>query len=542
MLSHVKRTAFSFFLCALLAAHASGIEISQDATAEETPAIEDTHLGSTVYGDWLFTGGFKSASFTGINPSYRIAQGDTLLVQLWGGLDFQQDIQVDAQGNIFIPKVGPVKVLGVQNSALNSVVLKSIKRVYKSNVEAYVTLVSSQTVKVFLSGLVNKPGLYEGQSADSVLRFIDQAGGIRKDLGSYRDIQVKRDGKTAYAIDLYAFIERGEMPDIQLHDGDVIFVSRKSGDVSIEGEVGFSGRYELKGSVGALAEVVNAVVENEKATHVTVVEPNGTEVNAHQYPIDDIAGVMVKPGTLIKVSSQLRAKSISIEVVGEHESQTEMVVPWGATLADLLNKVKYTNLSNKDAVQLFRKSVAERQKEMLNASLSSLEQSVLTARSSTKESAELRKAEAENVLQWIDKARKVQPRGQVLLTDGYDPAKVILQQGDRVVIPAKRNLVMIHGEVWFPTAITYSKGQSVKEYLAQAGGSTQDLDDANTLVMRPNGTFISANDDLGDRKLVNPGDEIFVLAKPDLKALQLTKDITQVIYQVAVSAAVVLAL
>ena len=41
---------------------------------------------------------------------------------------------------------------------------------------------------------------------------------------------------------------------------------------------------------------------------------------------------------------------------------------------------------------------------------------------------------------------------------------------------------------------------------------------------------------------IEPGDEIFVLAKPQIKSLQLTKDITQVIYQVAVSAAVVLAL
>jgi hypothetical protein len=50
------------------------------------------------------------------------------------------------------------------------------------------------------------------------------------------------------------------------------------------------------------------------------------------------------------------------------------------------------------------------------------------------------------------------------------------------------------------------------------------------------------NDDLGDEDEVSPGDEIFVLAKPDVKSLQITKDIMQVIYQVAVSAAVVLTL
>jgi hypothetical protein len=60
--------------------------------------------------------------------------------------------------------------------------------------------------------------------------------------------------------------------------------------------------------------------------------------------------------------------------------------------------------------------------------------------------------------------------------------------------------------------------------------------------MKPNGSFIDVNSDLSDEDEIQPGDEIFVLAKPDVKSLQLTKDITQVIYQVAVSAAVVLAL
>ena len=41
---------------------------------------------------------------------------------------------------------------------------------------------------------------------------------------------------------------------------------------------------------------------------------------------------------------------------------------------------------------------------------------------------------------------------------------------------------------------------------------------------------------------VNPGDEILVLPKLNLKSLQLIKDVTQILYQIAISAAVVLAL
>ncbi|EAT11625.1 polysaccharide export protein [Bermanella marisrubri] len=521
------------------------IDIQKDQESHQSNAIQSQAKGD-VFANWLFTGAFARTAFSGINPAYRISQGDSLLVQLWGGIDYQNETKVDAQGNIFIPKVGPVKVQGVNNADLNKVVLKSIKRVYKSNVEAYVTLMSSQTVKVFLSGMVNNPGLYEGQSADSILAFIDKAGGIREQMGSYRDIEVKRNGKTQTKIDLYQFIEQGRLPNIQLQDGDVIFVSPKVGDITITGEVGFEGRYEVIGNQTSLKSVLSAVAIKDSATHITIVEPHNSEgmkeVKAKQYRIGDTAGVTLRAGSSVKVSSQLRAKSISVEVIGEHDSEFEMVVPWGATLADLLGKVEYSALSNKNAIQLYRESVAKRQKDMLMASLQSLEQSVLTARSETTEAAKLRAAEAETILKWIDKAKQVEPRGQVLLADGYNPNEVILQQGDKVVIPSKTSLVMIHGEVLFPTAITYNADLDVEEYIGKAGGTTADIDDANILIMKPNGSFVDVNSDLSDEDVIAPGDEIFVLAKPDVKSLQLTKDITQILYQVAVSAAVVVAL
>lgn len=531
----------------IVTAKSNALSIEQNQTAEPITIIDS--YSNKLYGSWLFEGGFSQSSFSGINPQYHVSQGDTLLLQIWGGIDYQSEAKVDPQGNIFVPKVGPIKVQGVTNKELNKVVLKAVKRVYKSNVEAYVTLLSSQKVKVFLSGLVNKPGLYEGQSADSLLKFIDQAGGIRRDIGSLRSIALKRSNKTLFNLDLYDFIENGNMPAIQLQDGDVIFVAPKTGEITIEGDVGFSGKYELEQTTVDLSRVLKAVVPSEQATHVTIVESmvenktsNKKQVDAKQYALTEIKGIKVKAGALIKVSSQLRANSISVDVTGEHDSAYEMVLPWGASLKDLLSQIKYTRLSNESAVQLYRKSVASRQKDMLMASLAALEQSVLTARSATNEGAQLRKAEAEIIIQWIEKAKKVEPKGQVLLSDGYDASKIILQQGDRIVVPSKRNLVMVHGEVLFPTAIAYNQDLDTQDFINHAGGTTADVDDMNILIMKPNGTFKNMNDDLGDEDEVSPGDEIFVLAKPDVKSLQITKDIMQVIYQVAVSAAVVLTL
>jgi protein involved in polysaccharide export with SLBB domain len=179
---------------------------------------------------------------------------------------------------------------------------------------------------------------------------------------------------------------------------------------------------------------------------------------------------------------------------------------------------------------------------MLQASLTALEQSVLTARSGTNEAAQLRATEAETILQWIDKAKAISPKGQVILSKGYNPDEIILQQDDRVVVPIKRNLIMVHGEVLFPTAIAYENKMSINDFIAKAGGLVSDIDDMNILIMHPNGSFINVNDELKNHQTISPGDEIFVLAKPDKKGLQMTKDITQIMYQIAVSAAVILAL
>ena len=81
----------------------------------------------TVLGEQLFLGNFAQQAFSGFNPDYRIAVGDSVTLQMWGAYDFSQTMMVDAQGNLFIPQVGPVRVLGSANSQLNSVIGAAVK-------------------------------------------------------------------------------------------------------------------------------------------------------------------------------------------------------------------------------------------------------------------------------------------------------------------------------------------------------------------------------------------------------------------------------
>src|SRR5690606_10182444 len=132
------------------------------------------------------------AGATQFNPDYMVALGDRIHVRLWGAFDFDQALTVDPRGNIFLPHAGPVQVLGVRNQDLQRLVEAAVARTFRNNVYSYASLAAAQPVRVFVGGFVNRPGLYSGTSMDSLLHYLDQAGGIDPERGSFLNVQVKR--------------------------------------------------------------------------------------------------------------------------------------------------------------------------------------------------------------------------------------------------------------------------------------------------------------------------------------------------------------
>jgi protein involved in polysaccharide export with SLBB domain len=187
------------------------------------------------------------------------------------------------------------------------------------------------------------------------------------------------------------------------------------------------------------------------------------------------------------------------------------------------------------ALQLFRTSVARRQKEMLDTSLRALETNALTARSATREESLLRAQEATLVSRFVERARTVEPRGQVILGNREKAEDILLEDGDVLQIPEKSSIVMVHGEVTQPQAIAYDSRSTVGDYLRLAGGTTQKRSDARVLLIRQDGTFED-----GERAKPRPGDEIMVLPEVGSRSIEVTRGITQILYQIAIAAKVAL--
>ena len=496
----------------------------------------------TVLGEQLFLGNFAQQAFSGFNPDYRIAVGDSITLQMWGAYEFSQTMVVDAQGNLFIPQVGPVRVLGNANSQLNNVIGAAVKRVFQNNVNVYANLEASQPVKVFVTGFVRQPGLYNGLSSDSLLTYLDKAGGIDPERGSFLDIRLMRGGKVRQKVNLYDFLFDGRLERVQLHEGDTLLVGRRQSMVQFGGLVENPFMIEFAESDISLYKALNLANVLPEATHIRVTRNSGTVRNTEYFSIDEARNVVLRDGDAVEVTADKKQGTITVRVEGEHDSPQEYVLPFGTRLGVVLDQVTFNERSAADSISLERRSVKERQLAMLEQSLQSLETSVLTARSATNEEATLRTDEANLILQWVERAKSIEPRGQVVLGDMERARGLTLENGDFVRVPPIDALVMISGEVIIPNTVVFDVEKSLQDYINDAGGFTQNAEVSRILVMHQDGSFERVergtfSDEISAK--LQPGDQVMVLPRIDTKSMQIARDWTQILFQIALAAGVV---
>src|SRR5690606_20277864 len=134
----------------------------------------------------------------------------------------------------------------------------------------YTNLLTASPVAVFVTGGVQRPGRYAGIPSDSVLFFLDQAGGIDPDSGSYRHVKILRQGAVLEEADLYDFLLRGQLASTQFSDGDVILVERRGPVVEVQRPGRAPMLVELTSEQATGAEVLEIVAHDGRVNGVTV--------------------------------------------------------------------------------------------------------------------------------------------------------------------------------------------------------------------------------------------------------------------------------
>lgn len=543
----MKKILILFLSCIFCfgAVDVSQINSSENSnTTSSSQNIENNISKSTpaqipVFGAELFNGNFKNYTQRVYNPDYKIAVGDQISLKIWGAVEFEQILVVDSQGNIFIPKVGAVNLLGVKNSALVSVIKAQVNKIYKSNVFVYADMNAYQNVSVFVTGSVNAPGLYQGLSSDSVIQYLDKAGGINLEYGSFRDIQILRNNTVIKKIDLYDFLLKGQMDLFPFRSGDVVLVGNVQSYVFANGDVQKPFRFELANDIKTLADLARVSGARPIVTNAVLRSyGNDHRLEISAYNKMQFSKVLLKTGDEVQFNPEYISQNISITVNGEHSGLKTLVVRKGTTLEDVSRLIVANGQSDMNALQVFRKSVAKTQKDLIKAQLKELETLALTSSSVTSQGAAIKAEQAKLILEFIQRAKEVEPKGQIVIDKPNSYGSVLLEEGDIINVPSKNNLVIVQGEVTLPGAFVYNKGESLKYYINLAGGYGERADTSKVLVIHNNGKAQKYSGSID----MMPGDSVLVLPKVDSENLQIFSMLTQILYQIAVATNVVLKL
>jgi len=258
----------------------------------------------------------------------------------------------------------------------------------------------------------------------------------------------------------------------------------------------------------------------------------GLERRSFYYPLDQVADLTLEAGDEVNITADQYPSSILVHLTGAQMGPKNFVLPLGAKIKDVVAKATPSPTANMDAVQLYRPAVAAMQKANIDNTLAALQTAALTARNATLSEAQTRQTESTMILQYIDRAKLIVPKGQVVLTSQEDLENTLLADNDTINIPEFTNLVDVGGEVQMPNTLVWQKGRAVNDYVALVGGYTQRADRTKVIVMRQNGSVAPTGAD------PQPGDTILVLPTIETKYIEVASGITSILYQLAVAASV----
>ena len=528
-------------ICIFLLHPLFSLDISLDTKQAEKSKLK-INLGQRYFGDNLFKGKFKDNKQFRYNAQYIVNVNDTLSVKMWGTHNYlDESLIVDKKGNIFIPEVGAIHLLGLTADRVQSVIEANVRKVFNNNVHVYANIKQYQNISIFVTGSVGNAGLYNGLSTDSILQFIDKAGGVLRGEGSYRNIDILREKQVIKTIDLYDFLVTGNLDAFQFQTSDVIVIKPINNFISVLGDVRRPYFFELLNNSSSVKEVMDYVLPKSTSNSFIVTTWNNRKEITKEYPLEMASSIYLNKGDKLKFLSNYYIQNIEVTLEGEHIGTNYISIAKGTTLYDILSKVKFTDLSDIKNIHLYRRRIADTQQKLINIKLKALESKVLSRDSYSKEEAEIYQTETSQVLEFIKRAKAVKQKGQVILRLNNNLKKIVLEAGDRISIPKKNNIVVIQGEVSIPSALPYERDMKLLDYIDFCGGFTEDANEDKVLLIKGNGrVFKYKNAFLSKNINVSPGDSILVLQKVKTKNMLIFKDLTQILYQIAIGAAVIL--
>jgi polysaccharide biosynthesis/export protein len=409
---------------------------------------------------------------------------------------------------------------------------------------------------VWVGGEVRSPGKYRTSGQAHLRDAIYLAGGTTPDasLDSLQVFRTEANGTLKIlSTDLHEALAGNPVDNILLQPRDRILVHRNPASVDpetvyIKGEVAKPGRYPLATNmrVEDLVRVAGGLKRSADPESADLTRfaasnaPSGTNQRLEVKLAAAVSGdasedVPLRNGDVLTIRQipQWNDLGATVRVRGEVQHPAAYGIEPGEKLSSILQRCGgFTAQAYPYGAVLLRPQVRELQMTSQLELVQRIKTQATYLKSLPENDADQRNAKLTAIAQTetaLQQLEATSPIGRVVIhipsnakdlnTFSKSAADVAVQDGDELVIPKKTNYVMVGGQVFNPTAVSYLPGKSAKWYLSQAGGTTQIADKSAAFVIRADGSVLSAKNNSsfwsGDpmSAVLKPGDSIVVPEK-----------------------------
>lgn len=207
--------------------------------------------GLQIFGSEFFSNAnltFEPNMRTATPSNYVLGVDDELSIDIYGFSEKTSKYKINTEGQIRIPNIGPVVLAGLTveeaKTKLRNVMAKTYPGLKTGNTFLQVSLGQIRSIRVTLIGEIKQPGTYELSSLATLANALYASGGPSTN-GSFRKIDLIRNGKKIVTFDLYDFLLNGDLTkNVLLKDDDIIKVHPYAVRLFVNGAVKRPAIYE----------------------------------------------------------------------------------------------------------------------------------------------------------------------------------------------------------------------------------------------------------------------------------------------------------
>ena len=518
---------------------------------------EEDRCEDCIYGYDFFE--FSPSTFAptdsiAISSSYVLGPGDSLEINLYGNEDLTTEAYISREGELFIPLLGPVNLIGLTFEEANTLLQNKV-RSRLIGTEISISLKELRSISIYLLGEAYKPGQYLMSALSTVTNALFVAGGVNKN-GSLRNIQIKRNNKVIAEYDFYDFLLKGQLgSDVKLQDGDIIFIPFIENRVKIGGSFKRPGIYEFKDNETIADAILLAGGFNRDVAPNTPIERSSINKITFTREVSYIVGdseldIKLENSDVLNVSGRSGLEPETIILTGEIKRPGEYSILKGDSILDIINRAGgYTEESYSEGAVYTNKNAALRQKEAFERSADELENTIIDiiTQGTIDDITEFTLTPISSL---ISKLRAADPLGRMVVNLDYLNLKVnavnnfVVRGGDSLHIPKRPTSISVVGEVLNSSTITFQPTYNVENYIQLSGGLNESADKNRIFVIYPNGqSKLFKRSLFSSRDNLLPGSTIVVPrdSRP-FDAIKITSIITPILADLATSAAAIAAI